>query len=502
MEGDVWDVVERQRRAVVDDPPRSVEEFRTGSRGWPSLGSTRGSGDTDGEPPISAYTKSCAWASDYVWANRRAIVFLDPGGLREQSLEEFVRREFGCSRRTFVKQVADGWLVPTVDRREAYPDRARSEIEALFADVAEEAMDSVVRPRYAHLAGEALGAALLAGSADADGFVRSESGERIDVGATVTERTRREPWSNLPDAEFFLHGVGGNVREYVTDRLTRLELADEVLGEDLGIGPKVDSLLERVREYTGDDLQSLLGDTYLTWNLLGSPMYDSDFSGTTDVGENVATEYQNRVMDVLERVQSTSSGEDTEVFETASVEPTPIRLPDREGVDVETLFGVSPKEHGLVFGELEALAGRIAEHDRYYERVRDGASGCCEGLPSMRGGVPDAFTWDQDAEPLGWYSTFGSVAIGQWSDSRAVLFLYVANTRRLRVASDRESMDSSGGPTPILSRTFVGLAAQTSGNRFDLRSPTVTEINLSSVNFWSLGRQTGQFRPLIEYFTR
>lgn len=488
MEGDVWDVIETQRRAVVDDPPRSVEEFQTGSRGWPSLESTRGSGGTDG-PPVSAYTKSCAWASDYVWANRRAIVFLDPGGLREQSLEEFVRREFGCSWRTFVKQVADGWLVPTVDRRESYPDRVCSEIEALFAEVAEEATDSAVGPRYANLAEEALGAALLAGSTDPDGFVRSESGERIDVGATVAERTRRKPWSNLPDAEFFLHGVRGNVREYVTDRLTRLELADEVLGDDLGIGPKVDSLLECVREYTGDDLQSLLGDTYLAWNLLGSPMYDSDFSGTTDVGENVATEYQNRVVDVLEQVQSTSSGEETAVFETASVEPTPIRVPDREGVDVETLFGVSPKEHGLVSGEVEALAGRIAEHERYYEGVRDevGArSGEGAKLPTDGGVSTVADSTKQVDNPVGWHTRAEAVLVTRRPDGGNLTFTSLVGSSRPGLPARFVNVEEPVRADDGLTGSVVGVEDEVSVDRYELPPPSVHQVDVGSVDIWNI----------------
>lgn len=483
MEQDVWNVVEKQRQQVIDDPPTSVEDFRSGFPKGASLDVPWDGDKSEGVPPISSYTKGCAWASDYVWANRRAIVFLNPDGLHDRSLEEFISREFGCSRRTFVQQVADGWLLPTLDRKEEYRDGVRANIQSLFADVAREGMDLVAVPRYANLVEEAFGAAIVSRSSDTDGYVLGESSDAVDLDATVAQRKQREPWSNLPDAEFFFHDVRGSFREFVTDRVTRLELAERVL-TDTGIGPAVESIRDRVSEYSGGDFQSLLRETYLAWKLLGVPMYECEFSGTTDIGQNIATTYEEHISDVLDGIRSESHENGAEVLETVDAEMTPIRLPDRDAANVESLFGISPKEHGLVPGELDALAERIEEHEWYYERSRDGLTGPSRQAHPTDGGV-QVFPGGAGLtdSPVGWYSRMDLVQNARWSDVGLMLFTE-ARAPELSAASD--PINGSDQADASMMGCVVGVRERETENRYEWPSPEINEVETEAVDIWNL----------------
>lgn len=389
MDHDPWYEVAYQREKAVDDPPRSLTAFKRGIL-------TDESYFTDlfdatsrkGEPgiPLSYYTKTCAWASDYPFTYRRAMVFLNPWHLdTEPSLSEYIQREFGCSRDTFVKLVADRWLVVMLDRSDRYDPTIQREIKALFEDINDTPTDrtETVRPRYVNLVDLALGAKVAEeGAADDKEFgplVRNEEppyrNEYVDIENTIEAwmRTRDQPWRELDTDEQKLYGVKHpNLRRYVTERAAKLQLAANALGNELSEkgdadpGSLVESMVNRIGEV---DRKELSRQVYSDWNHVGTPMYYCDFSGTADVGPEPQASYLSQFFDrtseIVNNVRSDVEEVRVKIGQKDGMNNN-IRIPDFEEIKTSVVFGVSPSESSEA--GLSSLRDRIDQHDEYYRR--------------------------------------------------------------------------------------------------------------------------------------
>jgi hypothetical protein len=394
MDHDPWYEIAYQRQKAVDDPPGSLTAFKRGiltdeTYFTDLFDATNGDGEQ--AIPLSYYTKACAWASDYPFTYRRAMVFLNPWHLdTEPSLSEYIQHEFGCSRDTFVELVADRWLVVLLDRSDRYDRTIQREIKELFNDIQNDDCGETVRPRYVNLVDLALGAKFVEEGRENSGafgpFVRNEKppyrNEYVDIEATIEAwmRARDQPWQDLDTKEIQnVYGVKhDNLRRYVTERAAKLQLAADALGDDLSEqgdpdpGTLVESMAGRIGEV---DRYELSKRVYSDWNHVGTPMYYCDFSGAADVGPAPYASYLNHVFKrtskEYNKLRSKVDMVRVKIGQKDGMSNN-IRIPDFDDVKTSTVFGVPPSESP----DLDSLSDRIDQHSKYYSRfdgeIRDG----------------------------------------------------------------------------------------------------------------------------------
>lgn len=381
MDGTVWDAVNKQRTEAIDSPPRSVADFRGGfpersyfERLYADAGS-----DSDGKRriPLSYYTKACAWAADYPLAYRRVMGFLNPGSLDRFSFDEYVIKEFGCTRGTLVQLIADGWFVPLVADRSFYNDKAQEAIEELFNDVDGRETVFEIEPRYLNVVDRAL-EALGAEEAETAPFEYHEGGDRLDIDATIEAwREGREPWASLPEDDIDqIHGVDVHrkVHKYITERAVKLRLLDEVYGVFNEADAAVDDIERRVSAFVAgesdDDASDLVNFVYVLWNQYGAPSMYCDFTGSVDIGPDPSGTYLEYVRSELSRLLRGVGGE-LRPSENA-IETNQIGIWERGDADVRKLFRCSPDATDDLDAadRFRVLGRRAREFESFYEATR------------------------------------------------------------------------------------------------------------------------------------
>lgn len=384
MDGTIWDAVDKQRTEAIDSPPKSVADFRGGfpersyfERLYADAGS-----DSDGKRrvPLSYYTKACAWAADYPLVYRRVMGYLNPGSLDRFTFDEYVIKEFGCTRETLVKLIADGWFVPMVDDQSEYNKDAQKAIESLFKDVKEEETVFEIQPRYLNIIDRAL-EARGAEVAETEPFEYHDCGERLDIDATMDAWCEdREPWVSLPESETpEIHGVDvhGEVRSYVTERAVKLRLLDDVYGVFDEADAAVDDIERRVSEFveddedeSDDDASELVNFVYVLWNQYGTPAMYCDFTGGVDIGPDPSRTYLEYVRSELSRLldgvnSELRPGENT-------IETNQIGIWERGDADVRALFRCAPDGTDDIQAakRFRVLGNRAHEFESFYEATR------------------------------------------------------------------------------------------------------------------------------------
>ena len=378
MDGTVWDAVDKQRTEAIDSPPKSIDDFRGGFPERSYFERLYADAGSDGKRrvPLSYYTKACAWAADYPLVYRRVMGFLNPGSLDRFTFDEYVIKEFGCTRETLAKLIADGWFVPLVADRSSYNDRAQKAIEELFDDVDGRETVFEVEPRYLNVVDRAL-EALGAEEAETEPFEYHEDGDRLDIDATVEAWSEgREPWASLPDDDIDpIHGVDvhGNVRSYVTERAVKLRLLDEVYGVFNEADAAVDDIERRVSEFvdeSDDDASDLVNFVYVLWNQYGAPSMYCDFTGSVDIGPDPSRTYLEYVRSELSRLLRGVAGE-LRPGENA-IETNQIGIWERGDADVRALFRCAPDgtDNLRATKRLRVLGDRAQEFESFYEATR------------------------------------------------------------------------------------------------------------------------------------
>lgn len=381
MEGSIWDAVDKQRAEAIDSPPKSVADFRGGfpersyfERLYADAGSDR---DGDRRVPLSYYTKACAWAADYPLVYRRVMGFLNPGSLGRLTFDEYVIKEFGCTRETLVQLIADGWFVPLVADRSFYNRHARGAIESLFEDVNDERTVFEVVPRYLNVVDRAL-EALGAEIAGTEPFEYHDGGERLDIDATIDAWCgEREPWASLPTTTPpEIHGVEvhGDVRSYVTERAVKLRLLDDVYGVFDETDAVVDDIERRASAFVAGesdgDESDLVNFVYVLWNQYGAPSMYCDFTGSVDIGPDPSRTYLEYVRSELSRLLRGVAGELRPGQNT--IETNQIGIWERSDADVRALFRCSPDgtDDLRAAERFRVLGQRAREFESFYEATR------------------------------------------------------------------------------------------------------------------------------------
>lgn len=381
MEGTVWDAVDKQRTEAIDSPPKSVADFRGGfpERSYFERLYADAGRDGDGKRrvPLSYYTKACAWAADYPLVYRRVMGFLNPGSLDRFTFDEYVIKEFGCTRETLAQLIADGWFVPLVADRSFYNDRAQKAIKKLFNDVDGRETVFEVEPRYLNVVDRAL-EALGAEEAEAEPFEYHEGGDRLDIDATIEAWGEgREPWASLPEDEIDpIHGVDvhGDVRSYITERAVKLRLLDEVYGVFDEADAVVDDIRRRVSAFvpgeSDDDASDLVNFVYVLWNQYGAPSMYCDFTGSVDIGPDPSRTHLEYVRSELSQLLRGVVGE----LRPGEKEITPnqIGIWERDDADVRALFRCAPDgtDDLRAIKRLRVLGNRAQEFESFYEATR------------------------------------------------------------------------------------------------------------------------------------
>lgn len=378
MEHDVWEEIQKQRRDAIDDPPKSFDGFKSGivDTGYFSE-FFEDSGAHDPKVPLSYYTKACGWASDYPFLHRRVMVYLNPGGanshLSRYDLPEYVRREFGCTLETFEQLLVDKWFLVLLSLPEQYDDDTRDAIQEMFERVLDREED--VRPRYLNLVDDALGAAVADRSEDTfASYARGGAGDGLQNDLVDIDRSKellkeREPWQELSTDPFtYAHVEQDSVRDYVSERVLKLQLAADALPEADEIGAVADSIRNTVENDDTAEREDLIRRVYINWNQLGTPMYYCDFSGNTDIGPVPAREYADQMTDRWS-VQGTKHTlkKGVERLKAVAYEEVPndeVWFKQSPDVDLQTVFGFGPGDEG------DGLAERVDAHGTYYQNVR------------------------------------------------------------------------------------------------------------------------------------
>lgn len=400
MEHSVWYEIKKQREEVIDQPPgKSVEELRNGvynpecSGYFKTVFESSNPDDNNETPtvPLSYYTKPSAWAADYPLTHRRVMVYLNPWHLASDSdLNEYLIREFGCTRETFKQFVKDGWFIVELDTPDMYNRDIYRDIENLFNDISgAEVDDKDILPRYINLPDLALGVALAESGAENENlYVRSKqpyAGEYVDIDQTKKEQLRstESPWDQLSTEGYERHGVEHDShREYITERVLKLQLAVDVLGESITSDTEIEypsNIYMDIKNKIGKKSDETLSElTYATWNLVGAPIYYCDLSGTTDMGKGIAKAHSNNsfihtITGDSSSLHGTIQKKLKEVrlnlksVQTAT-QPTKFDIPVVGDEQPSTLFSISPVNNDASFNELKQ---RAEAHESLYKAGRD-----------------------------------------------------------------------------------------------------------------------------------
>lgn len=525
-----WEAIEKQRNNVIDDPPCSIDEFKKPFTEWDFFEEAFSGSQEDTSPriPTTYYTKPCAWASDYPFSYRRVLVFLNPGGLADPqfngSLDEYIRREFGCSKNTFIKLVADGWIYPMLTTKEDYPTGIQKQIVRLFDQITRHNEDAV--PRFVNLVDYALGAGALTDSTDTSGFAKSLHGEFIDLDETYETWAELLPWSNLPRTEFIHRGVRhSDFREYVTERAVKLELAARYFSNESAISLKADSLREQARNWEMKDhyafppiaeelkeeveIPPLLRDTYTAWNLLGTPMYYCDFSGTTDMGRTVAYEYGNYIGKKISALKSVATkAKRLTSYSVNNIDPSAIGFRQKEGVNLKTLLAIDPDTQMEYKYERKELPKRIEQHDQYYSEMRD------ELLDIRNDSSLSTYNEviSQHNERTSSGLEFGSILAGQaqkvvkWSDAGTLIFTGIQpllpsnRSMKASVLALLATGKLAGAYGASLAGNIVGYMGHEKVDRYDIPVPeSSNNIDLGPTDFWQVNYSDHPKNQYIRY---
>lgn len=411
LDGGPWSAIRKQKEKAVDVAPETPVEFWKSDIAGGDSGTffdEAGGGDATRTVPLSYYTKASAWASDYPLIYRRVMGFINPypGGIRPRegdrrsrpfSLAEYVMREFGCRVETLVKLIADGWFIPLLADKDAYPDETAEEITELFDAVRSEETIYEVEPRYVNVVDLALGAAATQDPNVAKKYVRAEGDDWVDIDKTIEAWQREdhsyEPdewheWEAIPEDEFDVNGVShSNLREYVLERAVKLELADDVIGTFTQDGDRIGNIRRTARRFveaagtaTRNELRrELVSQVYTQWNQLGTPAYYCDFSNTFDVGpaplENTWVKQLKSWLDSLyqrikQKLRELSKRIRLTELETRSVVPETIALPSVSGIRLSKVFSVGPEDISSSSSAIpDGLVDRADAYDRYYDTL-------------------------------------------------------------------------------------------------------------------------------------
>lgn len=389
----IWYELEKQREEVTDDPPSSVADFRNHSSKDHMFGDLYEDAGARGGTrriPLSYHTKACGWAADYPLMYRRVFVFLNPGPLSVLSLDEYILREFGCWRDTFIKLVAKKRMIPTlVDDREAYPEDVADDIEQLYEEV--QKINKEVKPRYVNFVDRFIETrATEDDSIDESRYKRAGSGERIDIDRTVGYWKReRSPWKDLPeteisdlfDGELFGVEVHGNVKNYVTERAVKLRLADETLDIFTDAGDSIKNIQTLAAEYTDgteEQKRDLVRETYVLWNKFGTPTYYCDLTGSVDMGPTPLKEgYTDNFRRSLKRIGNQFGAEKFRECRTDRIPEIALPIMTSDEADMNDLFAVGPDDlRDLSPRDMyKKLIRRADAHQAYVEHMFDDDNG-------------------------------------------------------------------------------------------------------------------------------
>jgi hypothetical protein len=372
-----WYEIAYQYQKAIDDPPSDRSGFEDGFDHGPDgyfetlFEDSHGEGD---DPiPLSYYTKACAWASDYPLLYRRVMVFINPWHLQNESdLDEYIRLEFGCDRDTFVKMIADGWILPLLELRHEYPEWSKSEITELFREVDKERAEFTPVPRYVNLVDTALGAMLLRDEDTLDSYEtdRSTRGEYVNIDDTVEAMETESPWKTLPtDKIENNYGVTHpSLREYVTERAQKLRLISDAL-DDVAVDDIYGTIHTMAENWSEENREEFINYVYYNWNQHGTPAYYCDFSGNTDMGMKPTYEYSRYSLHAVRSYISNAATAATRQVR-AILDSEPARefwFHDEEN-DLRSIFSVSPQEDVT----LDRVESRIDELSNYYRHSNQG----------------------------------------------------------------------------------------------------------------------------------
>jgi hypothetical protein len=325
MSENIWyniDVQEQKASSVPELESKKIERFIQ-----ESLGSNLKKYYKESyflETPLSYYTKSCSWAVDYVWSLRRVLVYLNPSKLKKYGWSNYILWEFGCKPDLFNELVSDGWIIPQLNKKDNYDNKSIDEIEKLFK-VAEKS------PLYVNIIDDAI--AHLADSS-CKTLLEFDNKYRTDF--------NKKPWKLIPQNAIPIEGVDvSNLRDYIIEKVLKLEMLKKASNFEF-LSNEILSIENMVKEFLNnknnkDLLNELIYKVYMSWNIYGTPIFYSDYSGFSDIG---CYPFENNILTYLQRTlkKIRNKLEDTKTIITKDQDTNRILLPDEIYNEINKIF--------------------------------------------------------------------------------------------------------------------------------------------------------------------